>query len=399
MEFDFDPDLEHFRWEIREFIQANLPKDIVRRQRFHSFPSDDTDIRVWMKTLHKKGWSVPHWPAEYGGTGWTPLQIYVFEEELARADAPMFPWGGTQMLGPVLYTFGTEEQKVRFLPGIRDGSVNWAQGYSEPGSGSDLASLRTRAERDGEHYVVNGQKIWTSGAYHSEWGFFLVKTDTSGKPQRSISFLLIDLSTPGVTVRRIPEIAGGSHLCEVFLEDVRVPVENRIGDEGAGWGYGKFLLDNERTASSFIFWNKRELAKLKALARRETIDGVPVIETPLFAQRLAKVEAQVIALEWSVLRVLTEEKTRWDPTAIASCLKVRGSQLQQRITELQMLAMGSKGLRLIERGDYDGVVGGDVWHEDLAGKTNVALICRAATIYGGTLQIQRNIIAKLALGC
>ncbi|MET0378519.1 MAG: acyl-CoA dehydrogenase family protein [Spongiibacteraceae bacterium] len=398
MDLTFDAGLETFRQDVRNFIRDHLPPEFARRRHRKSFLQHEHDSLAWTRILHKQGWSVPNWPVEYGGPGWSAAQQFVFEQECAEADAPALLPSGLHMLGPVLQNFGTEQQKATFLPPIARGDYFWCQGYSEPDAGSDLASLRTTAVRDGDHYLVNGQKIWTSGATHAAWGFFLVKTDTTCKPQKGISFLMIDMSSPGISVREIPQFNGEAHVCTVFLDNVRVPVANRVGDEGAGWGYGKFLLDHERTASSYIFWTKRELQKLKRLAARELCDGVPVIDTPVFAQRLARVEAQVIALEWSVLRVLADEKTPWHPTAISSCLKVRGSQLQQAVTELQVQALGAKAMRLIPLEDHESFAGDDVWHDDVVGKTATALLIRAATIFGGSLQVQRDIIARLAFG-
>ena len=277
MQLESSPELEVFREEVRAFLREHLPREMAERQRRACDPAVDEDGLAWQGILHRKGWSVAHWPREHGGCGWSPLQMFVFEDECHKFDAPIPAWQNTHMVGPVIYTFGSEQQKQRFLPPIVRGDYQWAQGFSEPGAGSDLASLRTLAVRDGDHYVVKGQKIWTSGAHLSEWGFFLVRTNTEVKPQAGISFLLIDLKSPGITIRRIPQINGAAHLCEVFLDDVRVPAENLVGQEGQGWSYAKFLLDHERTASSFIYWSKRELDKIKQIARQERLDGVPRI--------------------------------------------------------------------------------------------------------------------------
>jgi len=398
LHFQFDDRLNSFRQEVRDFVAANLPAHIVNRQRHKSFAPDDLHTAEWQAILHKNGWSVPGWPLEYGGTGWSPLQQFVFNDECAAADAPVFPWGPRDMVGPIIYTFGSDYLKETFLPMIREGRHYWCQGFSEPGSGSDLASLRTTAVRQGDSYIVNGQKIWTSGAAVAKWGFFLVKTDTSGKPQQGISFLIIDMSTPGISVRPIQQMDGDDHLCEVFLDNVAVPVEHLVGEEGKGWTYAKDLLDHERTGSSYIFWNKRELAKAREIASSETIDGIAVIDSEPFRSRLARIEAQLTALEWSVLRMLADEQTPWHPSALASCLKVRGAQLQQSITDLQMQAMGRKSLRFIAPQQMADFPVSTLWPDYLVGKTSVALITRAATIYGGTLQIQRTIIAKMAFG-
>lgn len=398
MDFEFDVKDEIFRQEVREFIRENLPEHISTRIRHKSFAPNDLHTAEWHRILAKKGWSVPDWPVEYGGTGWTPLQQYIFDDECCAADAPSFPWGPTDMVGPVIYTFGSKEQKEKFLPMIQQGLYYWCQGFSEPGSGSDLASMRTTAVRDGDKYIVNGQKIWTSGASVAEWGFFLLKTDTTCKPQRGISFLLINMKSPGITVRPIHQIDGDDHLCEVFLDNVEVPIENLIGEEGKGWTYAKYLLDHERTGSSCIFWNKRELQKLKEIAGKEFKGNYPLIQDPVFSAKLLRIEAELLALEWSVLRVLANEQVNWNPTAIASSLKISGSQLQQKITSLQVEALGVKSLRYISPEEMGSFMADKEWPEYVIGKTSVALITRASTIYGGALQVQKNIVAKLAFG-
>jgi len=400
MQLDMSPDLEAFRGEVREFVRTHLPPALSSRIKRVSNPTPDDDGLAWLAILARKGWSVPSWPKEWGGTGWSAWQRFIFEEECHNADAPEPPWQGTHMCAPVVYTFGSEEQKRRFLPPIRDGRQLWAQGFSEPGAGSDLASLRTSARREGDCYIVKGQKIWTSGAYHADWGFFLVRTNHEVKPQAGISFLLIDLKSPGITIRQIPQMNGDAHLCEVFLDDVRVPVENRVGEEGRGWTYAKFLLDHERTASSFIYWSKRELAKVKEVARAECSEGAPMLERPGFRERIARIEAELLALEWSVLRVLAAEHFARPVSAVVSALKVRGSELQQRITELQVDILGRRSLRAYP---YEQILSGDcaaseAWPGYVPGKTALHMITRAATIYGGALQVQKNIIAKQAFG-
>ena len=398
MRLQYDPELKQFREEIRAFITDVLPPEMQERQRTKVLNNATVeDQQEWMRILHAHGRSVPHWPVEYGGCGWTPQQLFVFNEELYAADAPEFDWGGTHMLGPVLYTFGSQYLQDKFLPAIREGHYNWAQGFSEPGSGSDLASLRTSAELQGDTYIVNGQKIWTSGAAHAEWAFFLVRTDKTVKPQRGISFLIVKMDTPGITVRQIPQINGEAHLCEVFLENVEVPADQLIGEPGMGWTYAKFLLEHERTTSSFIYWSKRELARAKDIARGENIDGVRIADLPAFRARFAKVEADLLALEWSVLRVLAHEETPFPEAAAASVLKIRGSELQQEITLLQVDALGAKSLRYFEPSPV-APPASEIWPDYVAGRTTVALITLAATIYGGTKQVQKNILAKLAFG-
>ena len=398
MDLSYDPALDAFRKEIRQFIADILPADIQARQRTKAANNAYVpDLLKWMGILNEHGRAVPHWPVEYGGCDWTPQQLFVFNEELYAADAPEFDWGGTHMLGPVIYTFGSQYLKDRFLPMIREGATMWAQGFSEPGSGSDLASLRTAAELVGGKYVVNGQKIWTSGAAHADWGFFLVRTDKTVKPPRGISFLIIKMDPPGITVRQIPQINGEAHLCEVFLDNVEVPADQLVGEPGMGWTYAKFLLEHERTTSSFIYWSKRELDRAKEIAKGEMRGGRRIADDPAFRARFARAEADLLALEWSVLRVLAHEETEFPEAAAASVLKVRGSELQQEITMLQVDALGAKSLRYYEPG-WDEPVASSQWPDYVAGRTTIALINRAATIYGGSKQIQKNILAKLAFG-
>ncbi|NBB50452.1 acyl-CoA dehydrogenase [Rhizobium sp. CRIBSB] len=398
MNFQFNETDEQFRHRVRQRLAEMLPVDIRDRHRriLHS-ASNLEDQRVWFKALDAEGWSVPAWPVEYGGADWTPLQRFIFEDEMYAADAPEYNWIGSHMVGPVLYTFGSPEQRERHLPQIRDGRAMWAQGFSETGAGSDLAALRTQARREGDTYVVKGAKIWTSGAFEADWLFCLVKTDTAGKPQRSVSCLLIDLTSPGITVRRIRHLSNEAHLCEVFLDDVVVPAENLVGEEGQGWSYAKFLLDHERTSSSFIFWIKRELARTRELGRTVLRNGRPAIEDPYWAGRLAVAAAEIEAHEWSVLRVISEEPSDYPITARASALKVKGSELQQTITGLQVDLMGDHSLR--DYGDDQHPPSTDPnWPDLIHGRTSRALMARASTIYGGALQIQKNLIAKLALG-
>jgi alkylation response protein AidB-like acyl-CoA dehydrogenase len=401
LQFESDPRYESFRTEVRKQIAALLPPELAKRERYAPFSSRSDDQLRWVQILHEaKNWSVPGWPVDLGGTGWDPVERFIFDEECYLADAPPIPWNGLHMVGPVIYTFGSEELKRRFLPAIREGLFHWAQGFSEPSAGSDLASLRTRAVRDGDHYVVNGQKIWTSRAHDARWGFFLVRTDTEAKPQEGISFLLIDLESPGITIRPIQQFDGNAHVNEVFLNDVRVPVENLVGEEGAGWSYGKFLLERERTASAFIFRNKRELCCARVLAAgRPWRDGT-WLDEPNFAARLARAEAQIDALEWSVRRVLANEESPYPASAIASTLKIRGSELQQITTELQLDALGLKALRFIPPKQYHSLPepGDTYWPEDISGRTASALFARVSTIYGGSIQVQKTLIAKLAFG-
>jgi alkylation response protein AidB-like acyl-CoA dehydrogenase len=400
MRFEFSSDDEAFRLEVRAFFREHLPQELARRFNIGAHPPQRGDVKRFQALLHSRGWGAPHWPAQWGGTDWSPLRKHLFMEELYNADGLDYGWQGLHMVAPVLIAFGSEAQKRRYLPPMISGDEFWAQGFSEPGAGSDLANLRTQAALDGDEWVVNGQKIWTSDAATSEWGFFLVRTDPAVKPQRGISFLLIRLDTPGITVRPIVSIEGGTGLNEVFLENVRVPRENLVGEAGMGWTYAKYLLEKERTTSAFLYFNKRELEKARAIAQRETVGGVPLIDTPEFARRLARVEVDVLALEYSVLRVLSNEKNRQNLDAVVSALKLRGSALQQRVTELQLDALGLRSLR--QWGHDEGeVIAPDAaarWPDHVPGRTAQALIARASTIYGGSQEIQKNIIAKLAFG-
>jgi len=399
MELQYSEADEAFRAEVRAFLAAHLPADIAHRHAlgFHPVPKDD--LLAWNRILAEKGWAAPHWPVAYGGPGWTPMQRHIFEQECLRAHAPDLSWQGLRLCAPVIYSFGSEAQKARFLPPILRGDYLMAQGFSEPNAGSDLASLKTSAVKDGDDYIVNGQKTWSSEGHYADWGFFLVRTDASVKPQRGISFLMIDLKSPGVTVRPIVMYNGMHYVNEIFLDNVRVPADNLVGEAGAGWRYAKFLLDNERTSSAFIHFSREWLTRARRIAQRETVGGVALIDTPAFARRLAAAEIELQALDYSVLRVLTEEKTRWDATAVASALKVRGSELQQRATELALDALGWRGLRAID-GFADPLVDAattsPLWPNDVPGVGSGMLQTRAVTIYGGAKEVQKNIIARLA---
>jgi alkylation response protein AidB-like acyl-CoA dehydrogenase len=320
-------------------------------------------------------------------------------EELYRADALDYGWQGTRMIGPVLIAFGSEAQRRRFLPPMLSGEEYWCQGFSEPNAGSDLASLRTRAERVGDEWVVNGQKIWTSDAQYADWGFFLVRTDPAVKPQRGISFLLIPMNAPGIRIRPIESLNGGHELNEVFLDDVCVPRENLVGEPGQGWTYAKYLLEKERTASAYLYQNKRELEKAKQIARAETARGRRLIDTPEFARKVARIEADMLALEWSVLRILSDEHTTHDAGAVVSALKIRGSEMQQRVSQLQLEALGPRALRMFDHDrNYATLEGTPLWPAYVPGRTAQFLHLRASTIYGGAREIQKNIIAKRAFG-
>jgi alkylation response protein AidB-like acyl-CoA dehydrogenase len=397
--FDFSPDDEAFRLEVRSFIEANLPAEIAEDIRRWTNPKAE-NYRIWQRVLAAKGWGAPHWPAEWGGTDWSAIRKHIYMDEVYRAAAPDFFWQGTHMLGPVLIAFGSQAQKSRFLPRILRGEDCWCQGFSEPNAGSDLVNLRMTAVLEDDEYVINGQKIWTSDAVQADWGFFLVRTDLTVKPQRGLSFLVVKMDTLGVTVRPIRSIDGRSELNEVFLDRVRVPRDQLIGEPGKGWSYAKYLLEKERAASAFLYFNKRNLAKAKEIARRVRVDGVALIDTPTFNENLARVEADLLALEWSVLRILAQDEYRYDMNAVVSALKIRGSEMQQRVTQLQVDALGPLSLRRYARDESNdaSLLSLAVRPPYTIGATSQYLFQRASTIYGGTREIQKNIIAKAAFG-
>ena len=399
MNLDFPPEDTAFREEVRTFLAENYPRDLREKQERGETLGKE-DYLSWHRILAKKGWSVPSWPVELGGTGWTPTQKYIWSEEQARADTlGVLPFG-VSMLAPVLYTFGTEEQKQRFLPAIRDGVDWWCQGYSEPGSGSDLASLKTRAERitgdDGkEYYVVNGQKTWTTLGQHADWGFFLVRTDPDAKPQAGISFLLIDMKSPGIAVRRITTLEGGHEVNDVFLDNVKVPVENRVFHENQGWTCAKALLAHERSGIAGVARSKRGLERLRQMASNEMSDeGRTLIQDAFFRRKVAELEIDLTALEFTELRTLAGESSGKGPGPESSILKIKGTEIQQRLQDLALEAAGHYGAPFLgEAGHNSGI--GPQHSLDLAGDYFNG---RKTSIYGGSNEIQRNIISKMVLG-
>ena len=303
MDLNFTAEEQAFRDEVRAFLRGHVP-EATRNKILAGLSATPDDIRAWQRALHKKGWGAPGWPKAFGGTGWNAIQRFIFDEECAAYGAPQQLAFGVKMVAPVIMAFGTPEQQQRYLPGIISGEVWWCQGYSEPGAGSDLASLKTRAVRDGDHYVINGQKTWTTLGQYADWMFCLVRTDPEAKAQRGISFLLVDMKTPGITVRPIITLDGAHDVNEVLLEDVRVPVTNLVGEENKGWTCAKFLLGHERAGIAGIGNSKRNLTRLKRIAASESLNGRPLLEDPLFAARLAQVEIDLMALEITNLRVL-----------------------------------------------------------------------------------------------
>jgi len=400
MDLRFDPELSTFRSEVRAFIAANLPPDIAHRG-WHDYHAYRPDIQRWTEILCKQGWSAPHWPVEYGGTGWSPIQNFIWHEELRLAGAPVHDRSSLELVGPVIYTFGTQQQKDYFLPKILSGEHWWCQGFSEPGSGSDLARLRTRADVDGDHYVVNGQKTWTSEAHWADWIFTLVRTDQEVKPQAGISFLLIDMKSEGLTRRPIWSIDEGLTLNETFFDNVRVPKENLVGEAGKGWGYAKFLLTNERTMSAEVPHSKRDIVQLKRIAAQTMKNGKPLSDDPIFRSKIAKAEIDVTALEWAVLRLLFA-KGEHAETAVASVVKTRGAELRQTLAELSAQALGDHGIAMTPDPESEHVMRSDGLAppimEEGVGIVSKAIFRRATTIYGGTNEIQRTLIAKTVLG-
>ncbi len=395
MDLEFTAEEKAFRDEVRTFIRENLPEGTRTRMK-EGRGTSKQDMVDWMKILADKGWSAPRWPKEYGGPGWNAIQQYIFTEEIQLNHAPDPQGFNISMVGPVIYTFGTPEQKARHLPGIRKNDVWWCQGYSEPGSGSDLASLKTRAVRDGDDYVVNGQKIWTTLAHWADWIFCLVRTDPDApKKQQGISFLLIDMKTPGITVRPLITLDLGHHLNEVFFEDVRVPAENLIGEENKGWDYAKFLLAHERVGVAEIGKFGRYLAQLRKLLGETREGGRPLSEDPGFRRRLAELEMNLSTLK----AMHADALAQGTPGLIsAAALKIRGSELQQAILQTMTDVLGRHGLAYQADALMAGWNGELVGPEESAGILAEHLHRRAATIYGGSSEIQRNIIAKGALG-
>ena len=396
MNFDIDPADVAFREEVRAFLRENLSADMaVRTKRgFHFVRADQV---AWTRILNKKGWSGPNWPSAWGGTGWSPVRQLIFDEECFMAGAPAIDTSGFKMIGPIIMTFGSEEMKREFGPRILNAEVFWGQGFSEPNAGSDLGSLSTSAVRDGDDYVINGRKIWTSYVEMADMIFMLVKTDPEAK-QRGISMLLVDKNAPGVTIRPIIDIGECHSLNEVFFDDVRTPARYLVGEEGKGWTYAKSLLDLERAFSGEWPRNKRNLEQLRNMARSARANGGRLIDSPGFAARLAALEVDLQALEWLTLRALYEHSGS-GRLPVGSLLKVRGSELLQRIGEMQVEALGDNASYFYadpERessGEADKTPGPDY----APGVIADYMYRRATTVYGGTNEVQRTIIARTFL--
>ena len=398
MELRWTDEERAFRQEVRDFINRELPQETRDRMIRGKSPTKQQLVE-WQRKLDARGWAAPEWPQEYGGPGWTMAQRYIFREELMQAPAPSPLGFNINMCGPVIIAFGTEEQKRRFLPRMRNLDDWWCQGFSEPGAGSDLAGLKTRAVLEGDHWVVNGQKTWTTLAQHADWIFLLVRTDPNAKKQEGISFLLCDMKTPGITVRPIITIEGGHEVNEVFFDDVKVPAENLVGQVNRGWDCAKYLLGNERFGQARVGASRERIGRLKRIAGETMQDGRPLIQDPTFRQSVTEIEVELQALEMTVMRVIANEKKRGNkPDPATSVLKIKGTEIQQGVSELLMKAAGPYAW--ID-GDPEGEEGSNQW--DLApdwayGVAGTYFNWRKQSIYGGSNEIQRNIMAKAFLG-
>jgi alkylation response protein AidB-like acyl-CoA dehydrogenase len=393
---------EAFREQVRAFIEAELPPEIRAKMGLGRRLQKE-DLTRWQRILHARGWGAVMWPTRFGGTGWNVVQQHIFEEERADIGAPPQNAFSLKMLAPVLMTFGNPAQQEYFLPRILAGEDWWCQGYSEPGSGSDLASLRTSAVRRGDHYLVKGQKTWNTLGQYADWIFCLVRTGSEGRPQQGISFLLIDMKSPGITLRPIPMLDGEHEINDIWFDNVEVPAQNLVGDENKGWTYAKFLLTHERTNNAGIGSCKRALKKLKEIAAREIAHGRPLIEEPRFRDRIAQVELELMALEITNLRVLsaTADESR-ALGAEVSVLKIKGSEIQQAIAELQMQALGPDALPYLRAAlEMDWVADpafAEHYRPYAPPLTGQYFNMRKTTIYAGSTEIQKNIISQLILG-
>jgi alkylation response protein AidB-like acyl-CoA dehydrogenase len=397
MNLDYSPEDDAFRADVRAWLDANLSPALRDKVLNHKRLNRE-DYAGWHRLLGARGWSAPAWPKDYGGPGWNATQRHIWDEECASAGAPAVLPFGVSMVAPVLMKYGTDAQKSRYLPRILDGSDWWCQGYSEPGAGSDLASLRTRAERQGDHYIVNGQKTWTTLGQHADMIFCLVRTDPQAKKQEGISFLLIDMKTPGITVRPIITLDEDHEVNEIFFDDVHVPLANLVGEENRGWTVAKYLLGHERTGIARVGQSKRELLFLKRLALGRMKQGKPLLHDPLFAAKVAALEIELMALEVTVQRVVATETEGKGPGAEASILKIKGTEVQQALTELMFEAAGPQAAAFDPaylEGERDTSITGD---DDAAPLAAYYFNFRKTSIYGGSNEIQKNIIAQMMLG-
>lgn len=393
MDIKFSADDLAFRDEVREFFATEYDANAAQQADPNNGEAYKAAIVAWQKKLHAKGWIAPGWPVEYGGTDWTATQKFIFETERGLAGVPDVVPFGLKMVAPVIYTFGNEEQKARFLPRILESEDWWCQGYSEPGAGSDLAALNTTADYAGDHYVVNGRKIWTTYAQFADWIFCLVRTSKGMRKQEGISFLLIDMKTPGITVKPIVTIDGKHSLNEVLFEDVAVPTENLIGEQDKGWTYAKALLAHERTGMAEVADSTRMLEALKRRASEERNGGKAMIDDPMFQARLSSIEMELMALEYTELRVFASMAAGGMPGPESSLLKIKGTEISQAIHELQLQLAANYGGAL-----PDDVDAQQLGHDFAFEARSKYMYGRAATIYGGSNEVQRNVIAKAVLG-
>jgi alkylation response protein AidB-like acyl-CoA dehydrogenase len=396
MDLSFSPEDLAFRDEVRSFLENGYPAELRGKYSRDEYAKED--FLLWQKTLFNRGWGAPSWPKQYGGAGWTATQKYIFQEECARAETLPIPPFGMAMLAPVLMAFANDAQKSYYLPRILNGTDFWCQGYSEPGAGSDLASLKTKAERVGDHYIINGQKTWTTLGHFADWIFVLCRTNPAAKkPQEGISFILVDMKTPGVEVRPIITMDGGHEVNETWLTNVKVPIANLVGKENEGWTYAKYLLAHERSGIAGVARSRKGIERLKQIASVELDRGEPIMRNPEFAKKIAELEIDLSALEYTELRTLAGESKGKGPGPESSILKIKGTEIQQRITELALEAVGVYGapyFRGFPKGDNQPPIGPEYAH--LAAPTYANM--RKASIYGGSNEIQHNIIAKMVLG-
>jgi acyl-CoA dehydrogenase len=397
MDLTFSAEERAFEQDVRDFIAENLTPEVKRATALTPSVFSDPDIGMaWQRALHKRGWGAPGWPVEHGGPAWTPAQRWIFEAESARAGVPNVNVMGVKMVGPVIIGFGTQQQKDFYLPRILSGEDYWCQGYSEPGSGSDLASLRTRAVRDGDDYVINGTKIWTTHAHHANRMFALVRTNDSDRQQDGISFILIDMKSKGITTRPILTIGGDHEVNQVFFDDVRVPVANRVGEEGKGWTYGKYLLEFERGAGIASAKLREALRSITDLAQSDLTGRA--IDDPDIAMKMSEIEVDIDALEMTELRVLSALQTGQNPGAVSSVLKLRNSEIRQAVTRLGADVIGHDALAVEPARPFYSLNHEPATPEDMLTIMPEYLNGRAYTIFGGSSEIQREIIAKLMLG-
>ncbi len=393
MDLNYTPEEEAFRRDVREWLGKRLAKRLSQKVKRGQRLTRD-DYLEWHTMLRERGWLAWNWPEEHGGPGWGPVEKHIFEEEAVAAGAPRVVPFGLNMLGPVLIRFGSEEQKDYYLPRILNDDDWWAQGYSEPGAGSDLASVKTRAVRDGDHYVVNGQKTWTTLGHYANRIFCLVRTDPEAKPQRGISFLLMEMDTPGIEVRPIHTLEGEHEVNEVFFSDVRVPARNLVGEENDGWTVAKYLLTHERTGIAGVAYSKQAVRSLRRIAREERKDGKPLIEDPFFAARMGRLEIDLLAMEIFNLRTVAAAAEGGAPGIESSLLKIKGTQVRQEATDLLRRAVGPYALPDLPEAFDEG------WNGEPPGPDHALPLARAyfnmrkTSIYGGSNEIQRNIVAK-----